>query len=93
MIFSQKVSDLCIKQNITNININEFMFYCNFSMDVLKENLDKEIVSLLNVYNKKNIEGCIFTIPYIINSDYAAIYCSRLSEKELIKLIKLKAFW
>jgi hypothetical protein len=93
MIFSQKVSDLCVIKNITNNNIDEFMFCCNFSMDVLKKDLDKEVTSLLNGYNKKNIQGCIFIIPYILNSNYVGIYCSRLLEKELIKLINLKAFW
>jgi hypothetical protein len=91
MIFSQRVSDLCVQNNITNDNIDELTFDYVFSFSSKKSSVDEDIKRILSKYCARNRKGCIFSIPY--DNNYIVVYCSKLSETELVKIIKLKAFW
>lgn len=90
-MYSLKVVDYCLDNNIVYENIDVFSIDCPFALTCKINELLENIDSLENRYVSKNRKVCMFSI--VEDTQYCTIFCSKLDEITLLKTLKLRAFW
>lgn len=99
IVFSQKVSDLLVKHNLMTMRARTRRGFPGLTVLFKIRGWGSVFIGeeqeSIDEYKGSQVtkDHCIFMIPHPTNQYKYLIYFSELSEKELLRLISLRAFW